>query len=103
MSLFAYDVAKTIRGADERELRSQLKRSSASVPTNIVEGSSQSTDREFARFLGYAVGSCSETEYHAISARDKGLISARNYDSLTERVIEVRRMLIGLIKRLNGE
>ena len=103
MSLLANSIAKTIRAADERDLRSQLKRSSASVPANIVEGRAQSSDREFARFLGYAVASCSETEYHALSARDKGLISESKYNALTTGAIEVRKMLHGLIDKLNGD
>lgn len=103
MSLLAHSIAKTIRAADERELRSQLKRSAASVPTNIVEGRAQATEREFARFLGYAIASCSETEYHAISACDKGLISASKCESLTKSVIEVRKMLHGLVDKLNGD
>lgn len=103
MSLYANAIAKTITASDERALRSQLKRSAASVPTNIVEGRAQSTDAEFARFLGYAVASCSETEYHALSARDKGLISPSKCEALTKQVVEVRMMLHGLIDKLNGD
>jgi four helix bundle protein len=103
MSLLANTIAKTIRAAYERELRSQLKRSSASVPANIVEGRAQKSEREFARFLGYAVASCSETEYHAVSARDKGLISEAKWHALTTGVVEVRKMLHGLIDKLNGD
>lgn len=100
MSLEVDEVASTIRGVQYSQLRTQLTRSSASIPTNIVEGRAQSTEREFARFLRYAIASSAETEYHLIAARDKGVISDRNYESLTAQVIEVRKMLHGLVGKL---
>ena len=58
MSLFANTIAQTITASDERALRSQLKRSAASVPTNIVEGRAQSIDAEFARMLAQFFFGC---------------------------------------------
>lgn len=71
-----------------------------SVPTNIVEGSGQQSDREFSRFLRIALNSSTELEYHLIAARD--LNALRESDSLTllSQVIEVRKMLHGLIRHL---
>jgi four helix bundle protein len=100
MSLEVDEVASTIRGVQYSQLRTQLTRSSASVPTNIVEGRAQPTEREFARFLRYAIASSAETEYHLITARDKGVISDRSFESLTDQVIEVRKMLYGLVDKL---
>ena len=100
MSLEVDEVASTIRGVQYSQLRTQLTRSSASIPTNIVEGRAQATEREFARFLRYAIASAAETEYHLITARDKGVISDRAFESLTDQVIEVRKMLYGLVDKL---
>jgi hypothetical protein len=73
---------------------------SFSDPANIVEGREQKTDAGFARFLRIALGSASELEYHLTAAHDIQAISTNEYQSLSSQVVEVRRMLHGLIRRL---
>jgi four helix bundle protein len=73
-----------------------------SVPTNIVEGSGQQSAREFSRFLRIALNSTTELEYHFLAARD--LRAVRQSDSLTLicQVVEVRKMLYGLLRYLKS-
>lgn len=42
-------------------------------------------------------------EYTLLLARDLGLIKVAAYDTLTKGVIEVKRMLASLIKKLNAD
>ena len=100
LTLDAHRVAGQIRAAKHASLRSQIIRAAMSVPTNIVEGSSQQSSREFSRFLRIALNSTTELEYHLVAARDLGAV--RGFDSLTliAQVIEVRKMLYGLIRYL---
>jgi len=74
-----------------------------SIPTNIVEGRAKKTDRDFARYLGYALGSACELEYHIILARDVGAMSEADFDTLMRQVVDIKRMLHGLIERLSGQ
>jgi four helix bundle protein len=73
-----------------------------SIPANIVEDRGQKSDRQFARFLGYAINSSSELEYHLIVARDAKLISLADSRSLVDQTIEVRKMLRGLLKTVDA-
>ncbi len=98
LALEAHRTAKRIRGADHLSLKSQLIRASMSIPANIVEGRGQESRREFARYLGIAVNSASELEYHLITGRDMGVISKADSLSLLNQVVEVRKMLHGLLK-----
>jgi four helix bundle protein len=101
LALNVHHVATGIRKSDHASLRNQMIRASMSVPTNIVEGRGQRSDREFCRFLRYSVQSSSELEYHITIARDLHAISVSDSKSLLDQVIEVRRMLYGLIKSLS--
>jgi four helix bundle protein len=67
-----------------------------SIPTNIVEGTGQKSGKEFGRFLRIALNSASELDYHLIVARDLRLIGASDFESLSSRTVEVRKMLHGL-------
>ena len=81
-------------------LANQLRRAAESVPANIVEGAAARSDREFRRFLNMAMSSAHETDYHLLRAHDTALLGELSYTQLTTRLLEVRRMLGGLIKRV---
>lgn len=72
-----------------------------SVSANIVEGREQRTEREFARFLTYALGSVSELEHHLILARDLRLIAQEDFRSALVQLVDVRKMLHGLHTKLS--
>lgn len=100
LALDVYKAAARIRGSQHLALRSQLIRASASIPANIVEGRAKTSDRDFARFVGYALGSASELEYHLIMARDIGVVPAGDANGLISQLQKVRKMLHGLRSRL---
>ncbi|MGH7656537.1 MAG: four helix bundle protein [Gemmatimonadaceae bacterium] len=80
----------------------QLRRSALSIPANIAEGAGKSTSLEFARFLQIAYGSANEVDYHLQFAADSGLIPRADFDALRAEAIEIRKMLIGLMRRARG-
>jgi four helix bundle protein len=84
---------------DERfELGSQLRRSSYSVPANLVEGSARESIRERLRFFNIASASLSETGYGLHAARRLGHINEETYLAFEIRVRSVAAPLNGLIK-----
>lgn len=90
--------AGAIRGAKYGSLRSQLIRAAMSIPANIVEGRSQISERDFRRFLRYALNSASELEYHLTLARDIQVLPNKTFAPLASQVVQVRKMLHGLLK-----
>ncbi|MFL5572297.1 MAG: four helix bundle protein [Gemmatimonadaceae bacterium] len=95
-------VAARMHGTRRATLRDQLLRAAMSVPTNIVEGSAHASPRQFARYLGYAIASVTELEGHVQLARDLKLITEQDFTSLLGRIVDVRKMLHGLLKKLRG-
>ena len=71
-----------------------------SVPSNIVGGNAHASPHEFARYLRYAVASATEVEGHAQLARDLGIMDNADFTAVLARVVDVRKMLHGLLKKL---
>ena len=101
LSVCIHRVATRVRAPLYASLRNQLFRAAMSIPTNIAEGRRQTSEKEFARFLRYALNSSSELEYHLIVARDTRVIDEQDYATLVSQTITVRKMLFALLKRLS--
>ncbi len=82
---------------------SQLRRCSSSVAANIAEGCGRSGNPEFARFLTMAMGSASELEYFVLLARDLHYLPKEKYKGILDEVVEMRRMLNGLLSKVEAE
>jgi four helix bundle protein len=102
LMLNVYRTTRRIRGVDV-SLRTQTVRAAMSIPTNVVEGNGRKTPRDFIRFLGYSIDSSTELEYHLLVAYDLELISKSEFAALIEQLVEVRKMLHGLINYLRGK
>jgi four helix bundle protein len=84
-------------------LVSQMKRSSSSIPTNIAEGCGRNSDKDFCRFLYFAFGSANELEYQIILGIDLKFIEIERGQKLLFQVEEIKKMLNGLITKLNAK
>ena len=85
-----------------RRLADQLGRALESIGDAIAEGRGRATDKDFANFMTIAIGSANEAEHHLLHALDGGILTEAEHRSLTDDVIEARKMLIGLRRRLRG-
>lgn len=81
-------------------LSSQIKRAATSIPANIAEGSGRGSNAELVRFLRIAMGSAYELEYHFTLAHDLGFVHQAHHNQLAAQVLEVQKMLAGLIQSL---
>ncbi|MEO7368756.1 MAG: four helix bundle protein [Gemmatimonadaceae bacterium] len=95
-----FRIAIEIRGVTGHILRDQICRAMLSVPANVAEGSAKSSDREFARFVKIAIGSLTELESHLIIGLDLGFILEVDYESAMVKLVDVSRMLTGLLTTL---
>jgi four helix bundle protein len=96
------DVADLFAHKNSR-LAAQLVEAAASIPANLSEGRGRETDRDFSRFVTMAIGSANEVENHLQRALNRRLISDAIHHELTDKVIEVRKMLYGLRKALRAK
>jgi four helix bundle protein len=84
-------------------LTSQLRRAAVSIGSNIAEGCGRRGNGEFHRFLPIATGSASEVEYQLLVSRDLGFLQTEQYVQLDRDVVEVKKMLAALIRRVEEE
>jgi four helix bundle protein len=103
LSLSVDRASRQIRDRRYASLRNQIFRAAMSISANIAEGRGQKSEKDFARFLGYALNSTSEVEHHLIVARDTNAFPESDFVSLLAQTIDVRKMLYGLLKALSNE
>jgi four helix bundle protein len=84
-------------------LTSQMRRSSASIPTNIAEGCGRNSKAETIHFFNVATGSSSELEYQLILAHDLHYLEDKLYIELSAQLIEVRQMLYAFSQKLKTD
>ena len=100
LAVAVYKKTATFPRSELYGLTSQIRRACTSIPANIAEGCGRGGHADFARFLQIAMGSASELEYHLLLARDLGLLASEDFDALSARTTETKRMLASLIRRI---
>ena len=69
-----YRIAELLPDVEKYGLKSQICRSAVSIPSNIAEGCSRSSQLEFKRFLEIAIGSSFELETQLILIEELSLV-----------------------------
>ncbi len=100
LTLAVYKESRAFPKEELYALTNQMRRAAASVPTNIAEGCGRGGDPDFGRFLQMAMGSATELEYHLLLAHDLQYLRDDPFKGLTARVVEVKRMLSSLLKKV---
>ena len=76
-------------------MTSQLIRCAISIPSNISEGTSKSTDKHFNKYLEDSLGSASEWETQLIVAHRQKYVDQRKFDVLENKIQQLQRMISG--------
>ena len=82
----------------QASLTDQLRRAADSITSNIAEGCGRATEKEKAQFLHVALGSANEVDNNLLRARRAGFLKDPVYIPLRDKVFDVRKMLVSLIK-----
>jgi len=102
LTLQVYKVSHLFPKYEQFGLCSQMRRSSASIPTNIVEGQARNHLKEFIQFLYIARGSQAELSYQIFLAYELNYYGEDQYNLMNENCNRVGMMLNKLIGSLQS-
>ncbi len=102
LALNIHRLSEAIPRRGNAGLIDQIRRSALSIPSNLAEGCGRASRKDFAKFIQIAIGSASELEYQLHFAADSAHISRSDFDSRRADVVEIRRMLFGLLKHVRA-
>jgi four helix bundle protein len=98
LTLRIYTITENFPRVETFGLSAQLRRLSVTIPLRIAEGCGRENQVEFHKCLQQARATGFELEYLFLLGRDLQLIEPVTYENLQSQLIEVRKMLSGLIK-----
>ena len=94
-----YHLFKTDTLKNEFVLRDQCQRAAISIMTNIAEGFSRFSRKDFIRFLDYSQSSAAELRSLLYVVKDMGSMDT---SVIQERTDKVKALVLGLVKHLKS-
>ena len=92
-----YQLVDELPHTEKYGLISQICRASVSVPSNIAEGCSRSSQIEYKRFLEIAMGSLFEIETLLTIVTELNMVRHDKVDPLMDKILSEQRMINKLI------
>ena len=80
---------------------SQMTRAAISIPSNIAEGSSRSSEKDYNRFIEISLGSTYELETQLLISRAANFADDRLSSEILSDIVDEQKMLIGFMNKLN--
>ena len=86
-----YGFVEAFPNTEKYGLSSQITRSAVSIPSNIAEGASRNSEKDFARFLEIALGSAFELETQLIIASKRKHISEGSLEETVKKISSLQK------------
>lgn len=95
-----YECTRAFPKDEEFGLKSQLRRSAVSVPSNIAEGLTRRSRNDKLHFLNIAQASCSEIDTQTEIAFRLGYFDEDTYSAMEQRLVLIQKLLGGLVRSI---
>tara|TARA_R100000306_G_C4329752_1_gene119598 strand:+ start:356 stop:667 length:312 start_codon:yes stop_codon:yes gene_type:complete len=90
-----YSITKSFPTNEKFGLASQMNRCAVSIPSNIAESSSKSTDKHFKQYLDNSLGSSFELETQLIIAFNENYIPIEKFKETENKIKQIQKMISG--------
>lgn len=95
-----YAVSKSLPREEKFSLTDQMRRAAVSIPSNIAEGKTRDSVKEYLHFLSIARGSASELNTQLLICKRLDYLNETEAEQTITLCEEVGRMLYGLMQKL---
>ena len=102
LALLTYKITADFPKEELFGLRNTLRKTSVDIPAYIAEGCAKENNAEFSKLIGSSIALSNRLEYYALMAADLAFLNETVHADYTDRIVEVRKMLSGLNRRLDG-
>ena len=96
-----YQITEKLPDSEKYGLKSQMRRSAVSMPSNIAEGCSRKSDKAFANFLEISLGSSFELQTQLIVALRVGYLKEEELVDLFEKLDRFQRKTNTLLGKMS--
>ena len=95
-----YELLRRFPKEEQYALCDQLRRAVVSIPSNIAEGLSRTSNKEKSHFLDIAYGSLMEAHCQLEIAVDLKYISEEEFQTIEKKIDEEAAIIAGMRKKL---
>jgi len=96
----SFKLASTFPKEEKFGITIQITKAAVSIPSNIAEGSSRSSEKDYNRFLEDSLGSSFELETQLLIAAAANYGDKELRDEILKSVDEEKKMLISFMNKL---
>ncbi len=97
-----YSITKQLPKEELYGLTNQIRRAAVSIPSNIAEGKSRRSTKDYVRFILMARGSTAELETQLLICKNLDYVSEDQLRPVFDEITQIGRMLSGLATALEG-
>jgi four helix bundle protein len=95
IAIKTYRVTATFPQEDKYAIVQQMNKAGVSIPSNIAEGSSRKSEKDYSRFIEIALGSTFELETQIVIAEQLKKGNQQLLQDLKTALLEEQKMLTG--------
>ena len=97
----SYAVVSSFPKEEKYSISSQITRAAVSIPSNIAEGSSRISMKDYKRFLEIPLGSSFELETQLLIAEAVNFGEKEKRNDLLKEIDEEQKMIMSFMSKLN--
>lgn len=101
IAINSYKIVADFPKEERYAISSQITRSAVSIPSNIAEGSSRSSEKDYARFMEISLGSSFELETQVLIAEAVNFGNQDLRKQILSEIDEEQKMIMSFISKLN--